>query len=1409
MKGKNLLSILFLLCIFPFKVYASIFNMSNDSIHADTLKALGLSALQQYDTYSVQMPSFPYRSPEAAAFQKYGEFQMNEYTGVPDIGIPLYELHDRDVEIPIALSYDPSGIKTDQESTWVGLGWNLNVGGSITLVPSGQVDKYDRMGEWADYVTAYDVANSPMKSSNSKTYNDSDYFDFENGYIPKDGNGYATSILHDLFIGLGERDFFSVNVMGKHFLFFFNPYTCKFEVIGKVSENFTVTAIGNNDIGTDSPRHEESIYDYMQGFIVRDSEGNIYEFANTETSYVGGISYPSAWNLTSLTTARGNRADFLYSVPQRVSLIGRLTEQYRFVSIGNYANYEDISYGSSDLQTGHVRSSGGQVFAVEKSYLKSIETDNFKAIFQINDSRKDLPGSSSLTAISVTDNGGRILKEWSFDYSYFKGCNVGGDYLQVGMRPDCMEDLQNVDDRLRYRLRLDSITEMPLEPDRRVTSFQYSDISLPLKTSFATDFWGFYNGKENINTNTHIDGYRTSIPDGPLMYMCGNIPVNNYVITGFSGSNTYADRDYLTARTLRRITYPTKGHTDFSYEPNTFASGVTGSFPEQHELSKYNTLSVICSYNPDSTYHSFGARVDDSNVTNQYMPQSHVLLVRLSVSGRYGLHVLFRGSKSRNLRTLDEDGALVMLASHQTGTVWNYRPHDTVNGPEDLDAKSEVETAKELYLEAGWYTIVAALPDCYGANSDCIVSAWLTADFTPGDISSDDTSKWSCSTGGGVRVSSVRNYSGDTDVVSRTDFEYIDGRLLIPVSFGEYWEKGEFHTASGFDKLHAGFTLSNTSLTFANAFVSCMTPGIVGYSSVVRKDYNKSGEVISVTESRYSNKPASNLLRNFLQFDDFNNGALLCRIVTEGNDTLQKVTNIYCCEKVPITCNIQLTDRSINDNCELQHQMAEYIDTGGNASGGLNRLYSVVYSYYRIWNRLVSATTATYYNGGMVSATHEYSYNPINYRLSSDKFDSSEKDKKYLMEYKYPCDYSDDSVLSLMYSDNYVSPVTEQTMSCGGKELSHTKKQYGYRTDGYGIRHYYPTAVMASANGSDLEERLRYGDYDVFLNPRSFVKDETEKTTWLWSYGSTYPVAEISGMTYPEVTNVVGSSAISALAAKRTPQSSDLSSIRTQLASSGNPVLMTDFLNLPGVGVKASRTYNGSLTTYGYDSSGRLVSVHDNDGNTLLKYSYQYSAGDNHVQTETMLDSNGSNRITALQYFDGLGRPVQESSNGIGGNGNYLCLVQEYDGMKNICRQWLPVSLEHSPGQIWNDGIEKNSIETYNQDFAYSDNAYDALGRLTFTKTSGSAWHLAKKGKEKRYVTNGNRDVRLYTAPMDGKNELVKSGFYEQCMLYGEQISDEDGHTLTVFTDKLGRKVLERRHSDEGNNDTYLSLIHI
>src|SRR5579859_7321356 len=71
-------------------------------------------------------------TPNAAAFQKYGDIPVSAYTGIPDISIPLYTAKFRDISVPISLSYHASGIKVSEEASQVGLGWVLNAGGNIT-----------------------------------------------------------------------------------------------------------------------------------------------------------------------------------------------------------------------------------------------------------------------------------------------------------------------------------------------------------------------------------------------------------------------------------------------------------------------------------------------------------------------------------------------------------------------------------------------------------------------------------------------------------------------------------------------------------------------------------------------------------------------------------------------------------------------------------------------------------------------------------------------------------------------------------------------------------------------------------------------------------------------------------------------------------------------------------------------------------------------------------------------------------------------------------------------------------------------------------------------------------------------------------------------------------------------------
>ena len=80
-------------------------------------------------------------APNAAALGKYGDYSVGNFTGVPDISIPIYTVQDGSLSLPISLSYHASGVKVAEMASWVGAGWSLNAGGIITRTVLGIRDE--------------------------------------------------------------------------------------------------------------------------------------------------------------------------------------------------------------------------------------------------------------------------------------------------------------------------------------------------------------------------------------------------------------------------------------------------------------------------------------------------------------------------------------------------------------------------------------------------------------------------------------------------------------------------------------------------------------------------------------------------------------------------------------------------------------------------------------------------------------------------------------------------------------------------------------------------------------------------------------------------------------------------------------------------------------------------------------------------------------------------------------------------------------------------------------------------------------------------------------------------------------------------------------------------------------------
>src|ERR1044072_7314014 len=71
-----------------------------------------LSSVQTIaQSYSDQLLKVVPPSPNVASLGKYGEIPVSLYTGIPNISIPLFEIKDGSLDVPITLSYHAGGVK--------------------------------------------------------------------------------------------------------------------------------------------------------------------------------------------------------------------------------------------------------------------------------------------------------------------------------------------------------------------------------------------------------------------------------------------------------------------------------------------------------------------------------------------------------------------------------------------------------------------------------------------------------------------------------------------------------------------------------------------------------------------------------------------------------------------------------------------------------------------------------------------------------------------------------------------------------------------------------------------------------------------------------------------------------------------------------------------------------------------------------------------------------------------------------------------------------------------------------------------------------------------------------------------------------------------------------------------------
>ena len=212
-------------------------------------------------------------------------------------------------------------------------------------------------------------------------------------------------------------------------------------------------------------------------------------------------------------------------------------------------------------------------------------------------------------------------------------------------------------------------------------------------------------------------------------------------------------------------------------------------------------------------------------------------------------------------------------------------------------------------------------------------------------------------------------------------------------------------------------------------------------------------------------------------------------------------------------------------------------------------------------------------------------------------------------------------------------------------------------------------------------------------------------------------------------------------------------------------------------------------------------------------YSSQYNsvhtlipvvAGD----TISMFQSAGSCR-REMQYYDGLGRPVQHLSYCSSTEGRDLVDRQEYDILGRNSKQWLssPYISDGNLSFIPDGNLEHESGIFYRDSCAFAYSIYDdsPLNRVKERYDAGKQWHMSGRSVKNDYRINIDADccLNFYVSGAREMPVLSYSRFYAANSLSVVETQDEDGCRNCSFADEKERVILKRSIADADTLDTY------
>ena len=463
---------------------------------------------------------------------------------------------------------------------------------------------------------------------------------------------------------------------------------------------------------------------------------------------------------------------------------------------------------------------------------------------------------------------------------------------------------------------------------------------------------------------------------------------------------------------------------------------------------------------------------------------------------------------------------------------------------------------------------------------------------------------------------------------------------------------------------------------------------------------------------------------------------------------------------------------------------------------------------------LSSATERAVETNGTLTKTTSYTYDTYgNVVTKTEDVGLPGLDRK-VTAYSYPQDKAGGAFPAMVSAGMTGIPVETnvyKNSADGANLLTTLSTSYGSYPCASGT-FFAPSARSLTIRGTGTSERrILFNEYDRRGNPLETEDTDGRKTVYLWGYNGYYPVAMVEGSDWDCVKDKVDTSGLNG---------GDFTQIRKKLVSfrlkcrDVPDMFVNTYEYKPLVGLSYLKSQSGSIFDYEYDGLGRLCRTFVRNGTThekelLSSYSYSYgpSAGGNRIRARDYLSADAASFKETNTYHDLLGRPVETVMTAASPAGKDIVLLSEYDDFGRPYRKFCPVPMTTSTGAYADPSAAKSANAIYGWDpYAFSKTLYEAspLDRVTEEYGPGSPWHTRGKSVRTSYLVNDGSGLLSCSGYLvESDTSLTCVGTLPSGNLRVEKKTDEDGNVTLTFTDRLGRKTLDRTVDGERYQDTY------